>query len=620
MNYEKDFKYVELAQGGVFNRGKLINIENLKNELITQNDVFLTYFRYNKDAVKYYQKYGRMKGFRGLLWTDFIAFDIDREKIEDACKNTLQLIDDIENKGISQELLNISFSGKKGFHVLLHSSIFDGFEPSTNLNNIHKKIAENLTNIKIDDSLYNTGSRLFRLAGSFHSEGKRYKTYINIDDLNYPEKILDKAKNKIEPIGLKRYSPIPKLVVLKEECQKNLNEKEKEYEVKSFQSLPKNQKKCIFKILQGVKEGLRNESCVRLIDHFKKEFFPYEVIESIIIGWNKRNLPPDNIENLLSTLNSVWKGVTDYGCNDSILRKYCQNDCFLFGKTHEGKEKESNIQIFSTIYDAQDRFKEALKRKDRVFLNIDPLTDKLSRGIGRGDLVAILGRPGTFKSTLAQKIASDFVTIYKQPFLFISLEMNLVRFFDRQAQVITGLTSDEIEKKYSKELFVEGYENLLISDYPSLSIYEIEKLVEKWQKQNDRKIEFICIDFLHKVKETGQEIERISKIVIDMKTLARKLDTRLIFLSHVSRSSGGEDGNMPLKLGSGRGTSTIEDNVDFEFGLYKPKDEDNVVIVQFLKNKNGITLVSGIKLYQIPGTVKLLNVDDDRYLSSSIPF
>jgi hypothetical protein len=59
-------------------------------------------------------------------------------------------------------------------------------------------------------------------------------------------------------------------------------------------------------LLMGVGEGLRNDSATRLAGYFRN-LHPKDVTESILLAWNGKNTPPLPNDEILKTINSVYK-------------------------------------------------------------------------------------------------------------------------------------------------------------------------------------------------------------------------------------------------------------------------------------------------------------------------
>ena len=181
--------------------GKLIPENENPYKFIDDQDKdwYLSIYKYNEeqkkqaeeiiDAQKNGKKFKRARGVSGIddVTTNKLVFDIDDEKdLALAQRNTVKVIDRLIESGINPKDLNISFSGNKGFSIVVnhnvemtpneHRTIAEYFagDLNSNLENIKKK--------KFDTSIYNP-SRIFRLDFTKHSTSNLYKTPLTINQV-----------------------------------------------------------------------------------------------------------------------------------------------------------------------------------------------------------------------------------------------------------------------------------------------------------------------------------------------------------------------------------------------------------------------------------------------------
>ncbi|MGB9683103.1 MAG: phage/plasmid primase, P4 family, partial [bacterium] len=61
------------------------------------------------------------------------------------------------------------------------------------------------------------------------------------------------------------------------------------------------------KLLEGVKEGQRNDTLARLAGHYFGKKLSFEETKKILLDWNKRNRPPLDEEEVIKTVESIYK-------------------------------------------------------------------------------------------------------------------------------------------------------------------------------------------------------------------------------------------------------------------------------------------------------------------------
>lgn len=596
-----DYRYILFTQGKDKSRNQLIPQEKL-GEFFTEGDedALVSVFKYGREALTYFQKNGSLTGYRGPMGIDYFPFDVDAETIEEACVKQKKLLKDLKEKGIY--LYKLSCSGKKGFHTIINPNYFGGFEPSEQLPEQLLALARQLTDADFDRTLYkNLG--LFRLTNSKHPSSGFYKTQIREEDLDNPEYIKEYIKELRPTFKVAEPPFIKELEELKNKAFSFVPKRK-------FHDIEKRRKLCMATLMQGGVDGERNEGLCRLTSYLRDQGLTKELAYESLKAWDFKN-PQEGFE---STFNSVWdKGFT-YGCHDWLLDKYCQKECYLFNKKNSKFTLTGSDIEFQTLFDGQKEFDKFVKEDRWVTLGFSEKIDEMIRGLVPGDVGAIIGRPGTLKSTLAQHIGTHVVKHYGVYVLYISLEMTLTRCYERHMQILTGQPSSVIINDYMNMTIDPRMEKFLISTKAGISIPMIQKAIQNWQDKTGKRIELVMIDFLHAIKPSGKSENAIIDVVRELKNFPKDMNTRLLYLSHVSRGSGKEDRTyLPLKKGDAKDTSEIENNADFLFGLHKIRDDPDVLVVQLLKSKNSEDFEQGIILRKQNGSL-LYKEDTGAYL------
>jgi len=123
----KDFIYGFRVEGSVHQARKRVNWykafkKHCEGDLST-NEAYLSAWMFGPELEAHLKERGRVAGFLGPTWTDWIAVDIDgtgNDPLENALVRTRRLLWWLEKKtAAALEALPCWFSGNKGFHVLL---------------------------------------------------------------------------------------------------------------------------------------------------------------------------------------------------------------------------------------------------------------------------------------------------------------------------------------------------------------------------------------------------------------------------------------------------------------------------------------------------------------------
>jgi hypothetical protein len=353
-----EFNKVELSfkkrrrdgQGAYWDRGHIVKMKEVK-KFFGKKNVFISTARY-KDLDEYTRQQksqgnvykwngkGMVAGFDGEVYYDFLVIDIDYDDV----KKTILFIEHLEiNYEIPKEILRIYFSGKKGFHVLIPSTIFD-LKPSDWLDkqvgNIVEELCANI--IDFDKSLYDK-LQAYRLRNTLHADSNLYKIPIDFQDLHKGlEYIKSQATHQVKDFVFPEYPKEPYLhlaqladdVIGKKTYPIGNGDFQKPSQKRN--SYPPMRKICIYDMLSGTTEHnsdgtpARMEMGIRLASHFKKEGYGKDFTTAIMHTWNQKNQPPlkdIEIENLVRT---AYRSPYDYGCNDPVHKYYCDINCYLF--------------------------------------------------------------------------------------------------------------------------------------------------------------------------------------------------------------------------------------------------------------------------------------------------
>lgn len=346
LNRFTEYRFVDTAFGGVQNRNKMADVFQLQ---LPPNpvDCFASIFRFKDNFKKHVESTGSVKGADGFeCFSDYLFFDIDDSKeLDKALDGTKKLIRHLElNCNLSLDHIRVWFSGSKGFHVGIPSVIF-GITPSTDLPRIIKTIAFDLADgMGIDTSIYEK-NRLFRMENSIHSKTGLYKIPVSINQLfsSSKEEIkkLANSPKEIDVLPFSEMSINPEMKRIYEKAKEKVGSKNEQATHKD-----NIEKRCIQKLLEGVRESERNQATCRIVDYYRQRGVPKEIVKSIILSWNGSNEPPTDERELEATVESIFEGDYDYGCNDSLLKKYCDTDCTLHPRQgSKGKAKKQKDDV-----------------------------------------------------------------------------------------------------------------------------------------------------------------------------------------------------------------------------------------------------------------------------------
>ena len=150
-----------------------------------EREAYLSAFTFGDDFRGLLQSTGSVKGFGGACWSAWLWFDIDRADLDAALGDARRLALGLtERYHLDDDALLIFFSGSKGFHIGLPSSLW-GPEPSTSFHRVCRRLAEGIgeaAGVVIDTGVYDR-VRAFRAPNSRHPKTGLHKRRLTLDEL-----------------------------------------------------------------------------------------------------------------------------------------------------------------------------------------------------------------------------------------------------------------------------------------------------------------------------------------------------------------------------------------------------------------------------------------------------
>jgi len=220
-----------------------------------------------------------------------------------------------------------------------------------------------------------------------------------------------------------------------------------------------------------------------------------------------------------------------------------------------------------------------------------PSFDRITRGIGEGEVCLVLGYAGTGKSAIAQNVLRNFATNYpNDSAIFFSLEMPRAQLGERILELETGKGREQLHTitDKEKEEIRERNKSIFYIDSPTKDLRSIYRTIVQLKFQGN--VRLVIVDFLQRVQsKITDEYDFLRKATKYFKDIAKELKVALILLSQVSRERSGE-GWRPLMLRSGRGSGTLEEDADFVLGIYRPELKPGITADEQFKVQDKIML------------------------------
>ena len=579
--------YIEIAIDSPRNRGFIIKEEELAEYIGKYGKtqpIYRSVYRYPEEILAYVEKEKSTRMYCGVH--DISPIPIDIDKGDNTNIHTLEifraLLLELMEEGLGEDNFQGYFSGT-GYHIDIHKDCF-GFESSAELPYILKGTLEK-TSALIDLSIYKR-TALYRCIYSLNTKSGLYKIPLSFNEIFHlkPEEILELAKTQREFV-LEKKSGDGELahLIIKEvpsiKQSRNITE-------------PIKIATCIQKMYnQGPITGERNNTVLRISSHFRRCGIPSSACKAALLEWNKNSLEPNLVEEKVEYVyNSNYK----YGCNDSLLKKYCNPKCIYYGR------KDYSIDIFNSEQ-MQIQVEEWLSTDWRgkvidlsklLFAPTDWNYTREDLIVYPGELLTIFGPTGSNKTTLVQNLILGYNGFtdkinpyYHMSTLFLSLELTARAIHQRHLQIVSGTNLKDMRNNV-KDLYKTYKGNL-----DHIIVQTIAPTLEQI-KEKIRELSPLCvvIDYIELIQLPYKvKADKVTEITQALKSMAVNLDIIIIQLSQVNRDSAKEDEETKkskISLYSGKGSGAIENSSSKVIGI-DSQAKDIHRHIELFKNTDG---------------------------------
>lgn len=593
-------KYVRLVKTLVGN-GILVKPEevnsNIDNPAI---DHYTSAYYYTPEHFEQFKKTGTISGIEDVK-TDKIWFDFDsKDKLNDAKEDAIVLIERLQQY-TEPEKLEIYFSGKKGFNVVLN--LTKEITPKQ-VKAIAKKFAGDLKTF--DAQIYNA-SRVLRVPGTKHQDTKYYKTPLTLEELKTLERTAFNEKAS-KPSTPKEASPVRHLIDLDANLFETpeVNEEVRKTIVSEVDLMnkPRQWKASKWALMQGFfGQGERDQSMMILAATCKAMGYDnlttyYMCKSALKKSWERNGQGDFSKEDLWLKIEQVydesWKG-GQYSEKD---------DLFLQKKSEELGLRELTQTSTVDIKGALTLFKGYAKHIDELTLKtgIQELDDKQRITVGMS--WGIVAAPGSGKTSIALQIIHA-MSKNNELCVFFSYDM----FAPHVVQKIIQNHWSEKEsieyvfKKYKEgdEEYTKRVEQLITEQYPNVefcfesgqSIDDIRQTIRDAELKRGKKCRFVVIDYNELViSDVSDPTQSSNKTAQQIRALAVNDQLCILSLFQPNKQSGDPSAEIKSYLNA-KGGGGIGQSVSFMLGVSRPgydprnPEKDKFISLNVVKNRMG---------------------------------
>lgn len=597
---------MDTAPGSVSNRNHIELFKDIywsAGENYPENEYYAGVFSFDQSFKDYVEKNGSVSGYLGVHYAPFFHMDIDNKELRMAHRDAITVVDHLQNKyGIDNAGLFLFFSGSKGFHIVIPSLSF-GVSPSAKLHLYFRRMAEiikaELGEVSIDLGVYDI-NRLFRLPNTLNKKSDLYKVPLTIHELRTKDtdEIMNLGKEPrfdwpIEKYGYyKGVSNLYHQAIL--DIDRAIVPERDKLPTPVIGTPPKFRKLCMYDMLRGVGQGMRDETGLRLADHFRKEGFDQSLVHSMLLEWNQRNTPPLDSGEVDRLVRQAFTKPYDYGCKDFVLVHFCKKEqCYLW----RGIEQSDILDIGQLA----ERYLNVHQQGGGISLGI-PQIDNAIRGIGPGMVMEYMAMTGSGKTSFLLHIMKNVSHLQNKRVLFLTLEMPANEIFERiwmmtqakeaselSAKAINFLAARQPSIEIAKSLAAEAdhFRNVNVVDKDMVNLQDIEEYATACRNKYGA-LDLIAIDYLGRM-QTGKKnsYEEISALAKGLKSTAKKIGIPLIYLHQITREGAAASKDGGIEMRHGRDSGQTEEAADFILTSWIQQDTDKFIL-RMLKNRKGM--------------------------------
>ena len=237
--------------------------------------------------------------------------------------------------------------------------------------------------------------------------------------------------------------------------------------------------------------------------------------------------------------------------------------------------------------------------------------DAMTLGLQRGDLIVLGGRPAMGKTSMALQMAKNIAHLHNLPVCIFSLEMSkeqlIYKLLSSEVGIETGrLRTGRLQQDewpfLGQGINALGQWPIFITDESKITVVEMISKCQEIKVRRKTELGLVVIDYLQLMDgpQYASRDEELSKIVVQLKEMAKLLQVPVIVLSQLNRSVEYRRNKRPM-LSDMRETESLESHADVVTMIYRDEYYNPETV------DRGITELITCKHRNGPlGTVKLL--------------
>lgn len=586
----------------VTDKGKLVPESQAISQLIKKDvDYYKSLYLYNEEQKAEFERKGTIAGITQVVTKDLV-WDFDSKDLELSKKDTLELIKRLSKSGISSTAIQVYFSGKKGFTVVVASKNLinpDQFRLTTS------KYAEGLVT---NDRVIGNPSRIIRVPFTRHPDTKAFKIPMSSSDL---ESMSVKDIQAVAALGAEAYEEVPTFTTIDVQPYLITPKITQKREVRSvegvdFTRAPKGWSNCKYSLLSGnFGEGVRSQAVMAILATARGLNYPqitaYYMAKSAVKASTERTgaeeFPKEDIwKSSESVYGPNWSGGT-YSCKDG-KSPWLTDICDALGPHKCASVVNNSVvttdQVFGLFQDYTQNYD-----KNALSTGIAALDERCKLMVGTSN--GILAPPGVGKTSVSLGILNHNSKL-GIPSIFYSLDVYHSMIYLRLLQRHTGLPQEQIFKTFRTDpKKSQEYHAMIKREYDKVNFCfksgitpdDIQQTIIDTQERTGEKIKLIIIDYNELVISGASDPTQASAQVAQrLRQIANDQSVCVVTLLQPSKlySNPAEEATT---YQAAKGSGSIAQSLTLMLSLARPgfnprkPEQDRYLSVNALKNRNG---------------------------------
>lgn len=539
-------RYAEIALGGPSMRGRAVRLSEIpaiqRHAQANSLELYRSYYYYDQTLVEHLKAFKTVKGFRGTPYIDLLTLDVDKgaDPDETVRERAIGVFLRLQDLGVGDINIRPYYSGS-GYHFVL-PNVF-GFQTE-------REVKETLVSLLPEcDSIYDR-ARIIRVANTINFKTNRYKVPLEHAELLHKSaseiiQIASNPRNDFRFPDFELHADLKHLVIAPKHVMEQQPASVKDEGVSRIVT-------CMQRLYNSKpQKGNRHQSILRMVSVFKRNGIPRSGIETMMMQWAGTSMEPGEIRKIVT---DVFEKNYTYGCQDEIMKKFCDPDCMFFEK------KSFNSAAPKDVLTIERELKKQVMELNPKFIELGTFMQlKHSFGIYPEEYVVIEGDTGLGKSALIQNILVQEKSFKS---LYLNFEVGERLMYRRFLQIAHGMTKHDIVQYYSDPnapTLSDAVSHIhMVSD--RITIPTLEALLVQHQ------YEIVVVDTLECFITPGiNEITPKTEFIAhELKRLAKKYKNIIIAVHHISKSSvqDSQGRARDLTVHAGKGSSAVEQEAD----------------------------------------------------------